>query len=202
MQNTINKNICPVRLFNKLIAKRTSAITTNRLFLSCNRFWTKNSKKPWYKNSPLGRNEISKWTKNAAKKVGLDTKRIKISNHSNRATAVSNLSFHGVEEQELIKITGHSNASSIKPYLQLNPDHHLNIIEKMRNIHSEQILASSSTLAPSATTTITSNSAAATTLSNENLPPGEVKQESKDSTYSVIYQNCNFFTNCSNFRPA
>lgn len=54
------------------------------------------------------------------KKVELNNTNNKMMNHFNRATAVSNLFQHGVEEQQLIKIT----------YLQLNGNHHSNIIKK------------------------------------------------------------------------
>lgn len=54
-------------------------------------------------------------------------------NHSARATAVSNLAKKEVSEQQLIKITGHSSSQSIKPYLQLDSEHHQNIIESMRS---------------------------------------------------------------------
>jgi len=51
---------------------------------------------------------------------------------------VSSLVKAGVSEQNLIKITGHSSASSIKPYLQLQTDHHLNLVSSLRE-HSENI---------------------------------------------------------------
>ncbi|KAJ4451399.1 hypothetical protein ANN_02861 [Periplaneta americana] len=61
--------------------------------------------------------------------TGLDVKKQKITNHSSRCTAVSNMT----QEQELIKITGHSNASFLKPYLQINKEHHSEILNKLRN---------------------------------------------------------------------
>jgi hypothetical protein len=87
-------------------------------FLTPNPFWQKTNSKGWYKNSPIGTNEISKWTKSSAKNIGLDVKRVKITNHS-----------YGVGEQKLVKITGHSNPSSLKPYLQLEQEHHTTIQE-------------------------------------------------------------------------
>jgi hypothetical protein len=46
----------------------------------------------------------------AATKIGVDPKKVKISNHSKRSTAVSHLARKGVSENE--------------PYLQLDKDHH------------------------------------------------------------------------------
>ncbi|KAJ4431507.1 hypothetical protein ANN_20105 [Periplaneta americana] len=60
--------------------------------------------------------------------IGLDVKKQKITNHSSRCTAVSNMTRIDIQEQELIKITGHSCASSLKPYLQINEEHHSEIL--------------------------------------------------------------------------
>jgi hypothetical protein len=49
---------------------------------------------------------------------------------------VTELSKSGVNNQELIKITGHSSSSSIKSYLQLDKDHHGKIITAMRGQQS------------------------------------------------------------------
>lgn len=130
VQNS-DSNICPVRLFLKLLSKRGKNIKTHRLFLKPNRHWkTENDK--WYDNVPLGKNTINGWTKSSAEAVGLDTKGRKITNHSNRATAVSTLAKNGIDEQQLLKITGHNNANSIKPYLNIDQEHHNRIINSMR----------------------------------------------------------------------
>lgn len=128
VKNKINPDLCPVRLFKKFLEKRNN-INIPRLFLTVNPFWKLGK---WYKNIPVGKNIITRWTSTEAKKSGLATEKVKITNHSLRATAVSKLSKQGVEENTLIKITGHSNPKSIKPYLQLDEEHHSNIVEKMR----------------------------------------------------------------------
>lgn len=124
------EELCPVRLFNKLISKRTANITTNRLFLTPNKYWQNSM---WYKNMPVGINEMSKWTRLGAENIGLDTKRKKITNHSNRSSTVSNLSNSGSNLQEIIKITGHTSIQSLEPYLKLNEKHHEKIISNLRN---------------------------------------------------------------------
>lgn len=120
------------RLLNKLLSKRGGHIQSDRLFLTVNPSWNKNNSTAWYKNSPVGINEISKWMKESATKIGLDVKNIKITNHSYRSTAVSQLAKAGVQEQQLIKITGHGSVTSIKPYLQLDAEHHTKIVQQMR----------------------------------------------------------------------
>ncbi|XP_045473938.1 uncharacterized protein LOC123680198 [Harmonia axyridis] len=95
--NTKNPTFCPVRLIKILMVKRSSRMTTDRLFLTINPSWNKELSSGWYKNTPVRKNELSKWTKEAAEKAGLNTKGIKITNHSIRSTAVSNLAKAGVK---------------------------------------------------------------------------------------------------------
>lgn len=111
--------------------KRDTHIKSNRLFLTPNPHWKISGK--WYKNSPVGYNEIAKWTSLSAAKIGLDVKKRKLTNHSHRSSIVSHLAKSGINEQELIKITGHNSSSSIKPYLQIDENHHLNIINQIRS---------------------------------------------------------------------
>lgn len=120
------------RLYYLLTSKRGKNVKTERMFLTPSPFWDKVENAVWYKNSPVGINEISKWIKLFAEKIGLDVKRRKISNHSIRSSTVSSLAKAGVGEQQLMKITGHQNLNSIKSYLQLDDEHHESIITKMR----------------------------------------------------------------------
>lgn len=113
-----------------MLSKRIPNIKTNRLFLTPNPYWKKTG--IWYKNCPIGVNHLSKWTRLGAQSIGIDTKKVKITNHSNRSSAVSNLTKSGANLQDFIQITGHSSSESLKPYLKLSNEHHLNIVEKMR----------------------------------------------------------------------
>lgn len=65
--------------------------------------------------------------------IKLDTKKNKIKNHSARSTAVSRFARAGINEQEIIKIVGHSSSNSLKPYLQFDSEPHSYLI----NIHEE-----------------------------------------------------------------
>lgn len=51
---------CPVRLWRKMILKRTKNINTRRLFLAVNKNWQKYPDSCWDKNMPLRVNKISK----------------------------------------------------------------------------------------------------------------------------------------------
>uniref|UniRef100_T1IRV1 DUF3504 domain-containing protein n=1 Tax=Strigamia maritima TaxID=126957 RepID=T1IRV1_STRMM len=76
--NLSDVTICPVRLYNRLLEMRPQHVTTTKLFLIPNPHWQSNNSKGWYKNIPVGASEISKWTKETAEKVGLDTKKGKL----------------------------------------------------------------------------------------------------------------------------
>ncbi|XP_063903192.1 uncharacterized protein LOC135122731 isoform X1 [Zophobas morio] len=86
--NRTDPNICPIRLLLTLLDKRTSysSINTDRLFLTPNPNWNKSETSAWYKDCPVGKNQISTWTKEAAEKIGIDTKIARISNRSNYPT--------------------------------------------------------------------------------------------------------------------
>jgi hypothetical protein len=115
--------------------KRGNHITFERLFLTPNPSCMKKTSKGFFKNCPIGRNEISKWTRQSAESIGKDTKRIKVTNHSNYAAAVTQLAKVG--ENQIMKVTRHSNLALIKSYLQINSEHHEKIIQKMRSNNSE-----------------------------------------------------------------
>lgn len=160
--NLTNENLCPVRLFKKLVEKRSPNIQSDRLFLTVHPKWEKGV---WFKNMPLGINSMSKWTKISAEKIGLETKKLKISNHSHRSAAVSTLAKKGVGEQQLIKLTGHSSVHSVKPYLQIDPEHHSNLVSSLRSTNENYNTASTSV---------------------------SVAKEVSNNPTSVTYHNCTF----------
>lgn len=174
VKNETDHSFCPVRMFLKLQDKR-GKVTNTRLFLTPNPHWKISGN--WFKNSPVGINEISAWTKIQAKKSGLNTTK-KITNHSLRATAVSKLAKSGVSEQNLIKITGHSNAKSISSYLQMDEDHHRKLIQKMREHGTE--------------------------VTRQQIPPPmassshPMAMSSENQNVVNNYQNCNFYYSFNN----
>jgi hypothetical protein len=152
----------------------------------------------WYKVVPVGRNVISSWTKDSALKLGLDSN--KITNHSNRSTAVTSLAKSGVNEQQLIKITGHSNTNSIKPYLSMDKQHHSQLIENLRKRSVEQdknekkhkktkscLLEETSQIAPM--DNVSPNHVPTNLTSN-------VSNEIHNESTPKQYQNCTFYINC------
>lgn len=68
------------------------------MFFTPSPFWDKVENVVWYKNNPVGTNEISKWVKLLAEKTGLDVKRRKISNYSVCSSSVSSMMKAAVGE--------------------------------------------------------------------------------------------------------
>ncbi|PSN32922.1 hypothetical protein C0J52_27400 [Blattella germanica] len=118
--NEQNPEKCSVRLY-KLLGKRHRFINSSRFFHTPNPTYLKTGR--WCKNCPVGANQLPKWMKMSAEKRDWTRKGKKITNHSSRSTAISQMTHAGVQEQEVIKITGHA-SSSLKPYLQMNQEHH------------------------------------------------------------------------------
>ena len=61
------------------------------------------------------------------------TKKARVTNHPNQYSAVSVLVSSGANLQEIIKVKGHSTLNSLKPYLKLSEQHHVKIINQIRN---------------------------------------------------------------------
>lgn len=152
------------------------------MFLTPNPFWKKIKNGVWYKNSPVGINEIGNWVKSLAEQTGLDVKRRKISNHSIRSSAVTSLAKAGVGEQQLMKITGHHNINSIKSYLQLDGGHHQSIINQMREVTATSNACSAS------------GSASVSGAQNVDLPIAQ----SSDGESTVEGDAQGFLHNCTN----
>lgn len=186
IKNKVNPDLCPVRLLRKFFEKRNK-INIPRLFLTVNPFWKLGK---WYKNIPVGKNLITRWTSTEAKKSGLATEKVKITNHSLRATAVSKLAKQGVEENTLIKITGHSNPKSIKSYLQLDEEHHSNIVGKMREANDKANVSTETNIANVSTI----NSLSSNTMENSHA----LTTSAADSKNTNFY-NCVFHCNSCNF---
>lgn len=165
-------NICPVRLYHKILEKRPKRITNDRFFLAPNPQWQLTKSLGWFKNTPIGINTISTWTKETAQKVGLDTTNKKISNHSHRATAVTHLANANIPEQQLMKITGHTNSNSIQSYLNMQQNRHEEIVNLMRGSSA--------------------NSCSDVKISNKNIQSDVKINNSEEKHPQMVYQHCTF----------
>lgn len=65
----------------------------------------------------------------SAKKIGTDTRYVKITNQLIRISAVSNLT----NQQVGIKVSVHNNVHFIQPYLQIDQGYRSKIVESIQN---------------------------------------------------------------------
>lgn len=137
----------------------------------------------------MGKNELSKWTKEAAEKTGLNTKEIKITNHYMRLTAVNNLAKGGVGEQQLQLL------ATVQPYLQMDNEHYSNTL---RSDDSEPPAKKQKTQDPAATPQASHSTAGLININD--LPTTNVTNElTKISNNTpTMYQNCYLYFNCTN----
>ena len=71
----------------------------------------------WYRNSPLGKNEIGKFMTRAAKQANLDVSDgKKIANHTVRKTSIGRLIDNNVPESLIIQHSGHQQVESLSSY--------------------------------------------------------------------------------------
>ena len=127
----------------------------------------------WYYCSPMGANSLGKLLKNACAEAGVVGKK---TNHSLRKTCVKELTKAGIQDHEIIKITGHKNVSSLMHYdqeLDLEEHEHISKILCRRNVIT-------------ATSTFTNP-----TVSIPSLNPVTVAQQSNNSPMNQL-QNQNF----------
>ena len=82
-----------------------------------NAFYLKQLQKPtdscWFSKTPLGHNKLEGTVARLCKEAGIPGYR---TNHSLRATAATRLYNAGVEEQQVMEITGHRSVEGVRSY--------------------------------------------------------------------------------------
>ena len=68
----------------------------------------------WYKNAPIEKHQLEKIMKTISKKAQLSQE---YTNHSVRATTITNLHRGGVESSRIISVTNHKNVQSLSHYI-------------------------------------------------------------------------------------
>ena len=129
---------CPVESFQNYLAQLHPEI-------DC--LWQRPSitnKKSWYMKCPLGVNRLGTMMERISKRLNLSKK---FTNHSVRATTITNLSEAGVEARHIAKLSGHRSLQSIDNY---NKD-----CSESQKRHFSSILQGSNTADTSATATTT-----------------------------------------------
>ena len=84
-------------------------------------FYLKPMKNPrqdcWYYNKPVGHNPLSETVKRLCSKVGADGY---YTNHSLRRTCATRLFQSGIDEQEIMAITGHRSTDGVRVYKEIS----------------------------------------------------------------------------------
>jgi hypothetical protein len=102
--------MCPVLSFERYISKLNP---DNTAFwqLPCDTF---NEQDPvWYTHAPLGKNTLSNLMRNISKLANLS---MNYTNHSIRATSITEMDEAGVASRHIMRISGHKSETSIKNY--------------------------------------------------------------------------------------
>ena len=108
--NKENPSRCFVQLFKKYLSKCPPNPPDGALFLqslvrpTCDR---------WYANRVVGHNLLGSTVKRLCSNAGITGHK---SNHSLRATAATRLFHHGVDEQMIMKVTGHRSLDGVRSY--------------------------------------------------------------------------------------
>ncbi|EDO39099.1 predicted protein [Nematostella vectensis] len=125
-----NKKSLWEKKINSPQAKRklTNFFLTRKLEVLCERPPVNHRRSPgdeiWYKQTPLGKNEIGKFLSLAAKKASIQQGvGSKISNHYVRKTGISRLLDAGVPENFVAQLSGHKSTESLKSYKTAGEKH-------------------------------------------------------------------------------
>ena len=67
----------------------------------------------WYMRSPLGKNQLGKFLLDAVSAAGLQSGKIRLSNHSVRKTSIGRLLDANFPENYVMQLSGHKNLQSL-----------------------------------------------------------------------------------------
>ena len=77
----------------------------------------------WYMRSPLGKNQLGKFLSDAVSAAGLQSGKIKLSNHSVRKTSIGRLLDANFPENYVMQLSGHKNIQSLSAYTSASLSH-------------------------------------------------------------------------------
>ena len=104
------KDHCPVKTLKKYLSK---------LDQECDVFFTYPKKQSfvqddkWYTSKPIGKNALGKFMQSISERLNLS---MKYTNHSIRATTITQLSKAGFQSREIMRVSGHRCESSLRHY--------------------------------------------------------------------------------------
>ena len=120
-----NPNRCVVRLYKKYMSLRPSNAPSTVLYLQPLR-----RPRPdcWYQPRAIGHNTLSSTIKKMCQKVGDGY----FTNHSLRRTCATQLFHKGVDEQQIMSVTGHRSGHGVRAYKQISHDQQEHLSDLIR----------------------------------------------------------------------
>ena len=117
-----DKNRCPVNAFRIFQDKRPTKVNKDDspFFLSINHVVNRQYYHAWFKESPMGINTIYSLTSKLVNACPTILGERKLTNHSARKHLIQKLQDKGVENAQIMQISGHKNVASINSYSRLN----------------------------------------------------------------------------------
>ena len=114
-----NNDRCPVALYKLFVSHRPESMLQidSPFFLAVRYHIDYNFENVWYLNRPLGKNSIGEFLSKASKLLpATSCNRKKVSNHSARKTAITNLMDNNVNPLHVGQLSGHKNMDSLRSY--------------------------------------------------------------------------------------
>ena len=112
--NSENPRRCVVQLFKKYMSFRPSDAPSDVFYLQP---IEKPNGNTWYRNRPLGHNPLSQTVKKLVDKIGVNGF---FTNHSLRRTCATRLYNKGIDEQQIMSVTGHRSVDGVRVYKQIS----------------------------------------------------------------------------------
>ena len=130
MYQTPQNEMCPVNSFLKYVSKLNTEVPY---------FWqrpkankpTQDDENTWYEKSPLGKNTLGNKMKMLSNTVGLSKV---YTNHSLRATCITELDNQGFESRQIMAVSGHRSETSLKHYARVNSPQKKRMSEALTSI--------------------------------------------------------------------
>ena len=124
---------CPVQLLDLYLSKLPlEAIENDTFFVKANENIAEDGSKPWYCRTPVGRNTLDTKLGKMCSLAGIEGR---ITNHSMRATSVTQMYETGVPEKVIQERTGHRSLEALRVYERTNSDQHQIVSNILTNSH-------------------------------------------------------------------
>lgn len=121
---------CPVLAYKLYAEKRPAEMKCEDapFYLAVNNVVKSDSRKPWFKKSPVGVNKLNSLMKNMSEKAGLGPK---LKNHSGRKTMIQTLVNSEIPPTDIIQLSGHKNLQSITNYSTVSEKQQMHMSRKL-----------------------------------------------------------------------